>query len=166
MGLKYFSNLPLELKEKILKDHMREERKEEFLRGIIRDRCEFWSKKIKEGIISHELAVGLSEYLTGLSSYVGEHLGMKCYVKWSKAVNVNIKFPVIEEQHLKFFGYQGHDILSCCELFVMEDEEDEDIVYEEGYLLDCKRLEDILSDLSVKYCYIVIEEEGIKIPDY
>nr|QIH29484.1 cell cycle link protein [Parsley severe stunt associated virus] len=165
MVLKYFSHLPLELREKIVKDHLKKERKEQFLREIINEKCAYWSVKIIEGNFNQELVVGLSEFLTGLCSYVGEQQGKKCYTRWSKDVNMNIKLPVIEEQHLKFFGYEGHDILSCGELLFMEEDEDEDIVYEEGYLLDCRRLEDLLSDLSIGYCYIVIDKEGIRIPE-
>nr|QKX94964.1 clink protein [Pea necrotic yellow dwarf virus] len=162
MGLKYFSFLPVELKEKIVREHMQEERKKEFLEKSITASCrKLAGLTEKTNITSDEISI-LFNFLGHLVDYFTRLSGTRCLIRWKDEVPVKIKFGVMDQQHYELYGPSDMDDLSCRELFIPEVEDD--ITYEVGMIVNVSELEVIFKDLGIHVCYITIGKGYIETP--
>nr|AVG18917.1 cell cycle link protein [Milk vetch dwarf virus]CUR70734.1 cell cycle link (CLINK) protein [Milk vetch dwarf virus]CUR70735.1 cell cycle link (CLINK) protein [Milk vetch dwarf virus] len=161
MGLKYFAHLPVELREKIVRDHLQEERKKEFLEKAIEDSCRRHEALLIEDPSPAELS-SLSKFLNALSDYVGNQFNTRCLIKWKKDVPSKVKFGYMEEQHLKLYGSMDMDDLACGEL-LLPDEED-DLTYEDGVIVRCSELDQLFKSLGIAIVYIVVSKHCIWTP--
>nr|AHC72222.1 cell cycle link protein [Faba bean necrotic stunt virus] len=161
MGLKYFSVLPEELKEKIVRDHLRDERKKEFLENAIEDSCRRYQRLISEDP-STEDVLSLCKFLDSLAYYVGNQFNTRCLVKWKKDVPFQVKYAVMEEQHIKLYGVLDMEDLSCGELLIPEEEDD--ITYEDGMIVNCSELDKLFTELGINVVYITVSRNYIHTP--
>ncbi|AHC72179.1 cell cycle link protein [Black medic leaf roll virus] len=162
MGLRYFSVLPQELREKIVREHMREERKTEFLENAIEDSCRRYEALITEDP-SYDDLVALSKFLDSLTNYVGNKFNTRCLIKWKKDVPAKIKYGVMEEQHLQLYGPLDMEDLLCGELLLPEEDED-DITYEDGMIVHCSQLDRLFIELGINVIYITVSNKCICTP--
>nr|QGV56698.1 cell cycle link protein [Milk vetch chlorotic dwarf virus] len=162
MGLKYFSLLPEELKNKIVQEHLKEERKKQFLERSIEARCKEFEALFKKGDLVFMEVLDLSRFLQGFAEYVEEQLKVKCLIRWKKDVPVSIKCKVMEEQHLQKFAEAGVDDLSCEELLYPD--VDDDVTYKDGAVVNCNQLDDLLLDLGEEVVYITVSKSCIRSP--
>nr|AHC72239.1 cell cycle link protein (Clink) [Faba bean necrotic yellows virus] len=161
MGLKYFSHLPEELRDKIVHDHLQQERKKEFLEKAIEDSCRRHVSLLKSDPSPSEL-YSLSKFLDSLAVYVGKQFNTRCLIKWKKDVPANIKFQVMEEQHLRLYGFVDMDDMLCREL--LPPEEDDDITYEDGMIVNCSELDKLFEALGIRVVYITVSKNCIWTP--
>nr|BBD33853.1 Clink protein [Milk vetch dwarf virus] len=161
MGLKYFAHLPLELREKIVRDHLQEERKKEFLEKAIEDNCRRHEALLIEDPSPAELN-SLSKFLTALSDYVGNQFNTRCLIRWKKDVPSKVKFGFMDEQHHKLYGSMDMDDLSCGELFIPDEEDD--LTYEDGVIVRCSQLDQLFKSLGIEIFYIVVSKHCIWTP--
>nr|AHC72212.1 cell cycle link protein [Faba bean necrotic stunt virus] len=161
MGLKYFSVLPEELREKIVRDRLREERKKEFLENAIEDSCRRYQRLISEDPSTEDL-LSLCKFLDSLANYVGNQFNTRCLVKWRKDVPFQVKYGVMEEQHMKLYGPIDMDDLSCTELLVPEEEDD--VTYEDGMIVNCNQLDKLFAELGITVVYITVSKNCIHTP--
>nr|QED45325.1 Clink [Milk vetch dwarf virus]QED45327.1 Clink [Milk vetch dwarf virus]QED45329.1 Clink [Milk vetch dwarf virus] len=161
MGLQYFSHLPEELKERIVREHMREERKKEFLQKAIEDSCRRYELFLKEEASPADIS-SLSKFLNSLSDYMGNQFNTRCLIRWKKDVPWKIKYGVMEEQHIQLYGSIYIDDLCCLELFPPEEEDD--VTYEDGKIVICSQLYELYDSLGIEVVYIDVSKDRICTP--
>ena len=161
MGLKYFAHLPLELREKIVRDHLQEDRKKEFLEKAIEDSCRRHEALLIEDPSPAELN-SLSKFLIALSDYVGNQFNTRCLIRWKKEVPSKVKVGFMDEQHYKLYGSMDMDDLSCGELFIPDEEHD--LTYEDGVIVKCSQLDELYKSLGIEIVYIVVSKHCIWTP--
>ncbi|ATY70079.1 cell cycle link protein [Cow vetch latent virus] len=162
MVLKYFSLLPSELKEKIVREHLKEERKREFLENSVLAACRRYEDLLLKDDITDEELLHLSKFLDSLVQYVTDYIGSRCLIRWKKDVSPRVKYSVMEEQHIQLYGFRDMEDLSCEELLLPEVEED--ITYEDGMIVNCGQLDALFRDLGVTVVYITIGNGLILLP--
>nr|AXG50858.1 Clink [Subterranean clover stunt virus] len=162
MALRYFSQLPEELKEKIMNEHLKEIKKKEFLENSIKAACAVSEGLTKKESVEEDDILRFSGFLEGLSAYYAEATKKKCLVRWKKSVAINLKWRVMEEMHYKLYGFADMEDLYCSELGFPNYGED-DVAYHDGAIVNCNQLEVVLDDLGIEFMSIVIDRGSIKI---
>ncbi|MBW3986197.1 hypothetical protein HHB58_11315, partial [Neisseria meningitidis] len=94
---------------------------------------------------STEDLLSLCKFLESLAYYVGNQFNTRCLIKWRKDVPFQIKYGVMEEQHIKLYGILDMEDLACRELLIPEEEDD--ITYEDGIIVNCKQLDNLFAEL-------------------
>ncbi|CCF74116.1 cell-cycle-link protein [Faba bean yellow leaf virus] len=165
MDLNYFSRLPVELREKIVREHMKEERKKEFLENSIEDSCRRYEALLNEDPSSVNLRK-LSNYLDLLADYVGNQFNRRCLIRWKKDVPCRVKYGVIEEEHMKLSAYLHLVDFDYGELFpsLLPLEEDDDVSYVDGTIVRCSLLDFVHSQLDINVVYITVSKNRICTP--
>ncbi|AHC72283.1 cell cycle link protein [Pea yellow stunt virus] len=162
MALEYYSELPLELKERIVRNHMQEERKKEFLDKSIEASCMRYQSLLKKEVLSSSEISELCDFLIPLAQYCSDRCGTRCLLRWKKDVPVNVKYFVMEEQHFQLYGPLDMDGLSCFEILLPE--VDDDVTYEDGKIVNCKELDLLFTELGITVLYITITDGRIITP--
>ncbi|QGV56709.1 cell cycle link protein [Milk vetch chlorotic dwarf virus] len=162
MALKYFSQLPEELKNKIVQEHLKEERKKEFLERSIEASCKSFEAMLQKDSIDDDSIMEFSRFLEGFSNYVGKLHNTRCLVRWKKNVPVSVKFKVMEEQHIQLYGAVDMEDYSVEELLLPEVEDD--VTYEDGRIVNCNQLDRLFRDLGINVVYITVSKYCISAP--